>query len=54
MDQNQIVGFERLMSALQFDAYSANKVVKAHNFMPDLKVSRFVPVVVNHTTLLLC
>ena len=29
-----------------------SKVVKAHNFMPDLKVGRIMPVVVDHTTLL--
>ena len=52
--KNPIVEFERSMSALHFDAYLASKVVEAHNFMPNVKVGRFVPVVVDHTTLLLC
>ena len=37
---------------LQFDAYVVGKVVKEHDFMPDLKVDRFMPVVTDHTTLL--
>ena len=30
------------------------KVVKVHDFMPNLKVGRFMPVVVDNTTLLFC
>ena len=36
---------------LEFDACLVSKVVKAHNFMPDLKVDRLMPVVIDHTTL---
>ena len=50
MEYSRPVGFELLMSGLQFDAYLVNKVVKAHDFMPDLKVDQFMPVVIDHTT----
>ena len=43
MEYSRPVGFELLMSGLQFDAYFVNKVVKVHDFMPDLKVHRFMP-----------
>ena len=39
------------MPGLQFDAYLVSKVVKALDFMPDLKVARLMPVVIDHTSL---
>ena len=46
--------FERSMSALQFDADLASKVVEAHNFMPNVKVGRFVPLLSSTTQLFFC
>ena len=40
------------MPELKFDAYLKSKIVKAHDFMPDLKVDRFMPVIIDFTTLL--
>ena len=45
-------GLEHSMPGLQFDAYLVDKVVEVHYFVPDLKVGRFMPVVIDHTTLL--
>ena len=49
--QCTLVEFEPSMSRLQFDTYLVSKVVKVHDFMPDLKVVRLMPVVIDHTTL---
>ena len=46
-------GTRTLNPVMQFAASLASKVVKAHDFMPELKVGRFMPVVIVHTTLLL-
>ena len=40
------MGFEPSKLGLQFNAYLLSKVVKAHDFMPDLKVDRFMPVII--------
>ena len=53
MEYSRPVGFELLMSGLQFDAYLVNKVVKAHDFMPDLQVDQYMPVVIDCMNLLL-
>ena len=45
MEYCSSVGFELSMFGLLFDAYLVSKVVKAHDFMPDLKVGRYMPVV---------
>ena len=42
------------MPELKFDAYLACKIVKAHDFMPDLKVDRPIPIAIDQTTLLFC
>ena len=39
------------MPGLQFDAYLVNKIAKVLDFIPDLKVARLMPVVIDHTTL---
>ena len=44
MEKCPSLGFEPSMYELQFDMYLARKVVKANDFMPDLKVERFMPV----------
>ena len=49
-----LVGFEPSMDGLQFVFYLVSKAVQVHAFMPDLKVGRLMPVVVDNTTLLLC
>ena len=46
------VGFESTMHELQFDAYFTSKVDAAHDFMPDLNVGQFMPVVIEYMTLL--
>ena len=40
------MGFEPSMPWMEFDAYLVSKIVKAHDFMPDLKVGPFIPVVI--------
>ena len=47
------VGFKHSMSELQFDTHSVSKVFKAHDFMPDLKVDQYMPVVIDRMNLLL-
>ena len=42
------------MDGLQFVFYLVSKAVQVHAFMLDLKVGRFMPVVVDNTTLLFC
>ena len=37
---------------ITFVTYLANTVFKAHDFMPDLKVDQFMPIVIDRTTLL--
>ena len=46
------MGFEPSTPGLQFNAYLLSKVVMAHDFMPDLKVDRFMPDIIYLTTLL--
>ena len=46
------VGLEPWLHGLQFDANLVNKVAEAHDFVPDLKVGRFMPIVIHPTTLL--
>ena len=48
------VGFEPSMPVLLFDADLVSKVVEAHDFMPDLKVDRFMPAVIDYATHLIC
>ena len=45
------VGLEPWLHGLQFDTYLVNKVAEAHDFVPDLKVGRFMPIVFDHTAL---
>ena len=52
MEKCHFVGLKPSMSGLQFVTYLASIVFKAHDFMPDLKVDRFMPVVINHTILM--
>ena len=40
------------MPGLHFDAYLVSEDVKEHDFMPDLKVGRFMSVVIFRTKLL--
>ena len=44
MEKCPSLGFEPSMYELQFDTYFTSKVVKANDFMPDLKVERVMPV----------
>ena len=47
MEQCPSVGFKPSVPGLQFDAYIVgSRVVKAHDFMPDQKVGRFMPVII--------
>ena len=39
------------MSGSLLDTYLVSKIVKVHDFVPDLKVGRVMPVVINPTTL---
>ena len=52
MEKCPLVGFEPAIPELQLDAYLMSKVVEAHDFMPDLKVDRFMPIIIEHTALL--
>ena len=45
-------GIPTLNVWIAFVTYLANTVFKAHDFMPDLKVDQFMPVVIDRTTLL--
>ena len=45
-------GIPTLNVWIAFVTYLANTVFKAHDFMPDLKVDQFMPVVIDCTTLL--
>ena len=44
--------FEPSMSGSLFDAYLVSKIATVHDFMPDLKVVQFMPVIIMPTTLL--
>ena len=50
MKKRPLAGFEHSMPDLQFDAYFLSKVVEAHDLMPDLKVGRVMPVVIDNRT----
>ena len=40
-----------LKANLQFNAYLFSKIGKVHDFMPDLKVDRYMPVTIDYATL---
>ena len=40
------------MTGLQLNVYLVSKVIKVQDFMPDPKVGRFMPIFIDHTTLL--
>ena len=41
-----------LKAGLQFNADFVSKIVKVHDFVPDLKVDRYMPVTIDYATLL--
>ena len=47
MEKCPVMGFEPSMHRLQGDAHLLSKVFKALDFMPDQKVDRFMPVVID-------
>ena len=46
------MGFDPSMPWLQLKVYLVFKVDKVQDFVPDLKVGRFMPIFIDYTTLL--